>query len=111
MNDNYTQTRSDGYDDTTSNARANLKDEAKDFAHDPTLAKFLDSIWIDARHRLQPLCPDGKCIFLEDRGGAYRHEWMVKAALDRIYAKLDDYEGRSLDRQHALGQLASLPLR
>jgi hypothetical protein len=50
--------------------------------------------------------PDGKCIFLEDRRGAYRHEWMVKAALDRIYAKLDDYEGSNLDRQHALGQLA-----
>jgi|HubBroStandDraft_2_1064218.scaffolds.fasta_scaffold359558_1 hypothetical protein len=31
---------------------------------------------------------------------------MVKAALDRIYAKLDDYEGSNLDRQHALGQLA-----
>jgi hypothetical protein len=36
--------------------------------------------------------PDGKWIFLEDRGGAYPHQGMVKAAFDRIYAKIDDYE-------------------
>jgi hypothetical protein len=39
--------------------------------------------------------PDGKWIFLEDRGGAYPHQWMVKAAFERIHAKIDDYESVS----------------
>ena len=44
-------------------------------------------------------------MFEDNAGGAYRHEWMVKAALDRIFAKIDDYEGRRLHAQHALDEL------
>ena len=39
------------------------------------------------------------------RALAYTPEWMIKAALDRIYAKIDGYEERDLHAQHALDEL------
>jgi len=78
----------------------------RDFTRYPVLGKFLDSIWIHPRSRQQYLEPGGKWILFEDNaGGAYPHESMVKAALDRICAKIDDYEELDLHAQHNLDEL------
>jgi hypothetical protein len=71
----------------------------------PMLAKYLDSIWILPRHRLEYLQPGGRWILFENPGGAYTHDWMVQAALDRICSKIDDYEERDLHGQHSLDEL------
>ncbi len=70
-----------------------------------TLAKYLDSIWIHPRHRLKYLEPGGRWILFEGPGGAYTQDWMVQAALDRIYSKIDDYEERNLHAKHTLDEL------
>src|SRR5260370_32638930 len=70
-----------------------------------TLAKYLDSIWILPRDRLKYLEPGGTWIMFEGLGGAYTRESTIQAVLDRIYAKIDDYEDRNLQAQHALDQL------
>jgi hypothetical protein len=35
-------------------------------------------------------------VMFELPGGAYTHEGMTQAAIDRIQGKIDDYENRSL---------------
>lgn len=76
------------------------------FGRYPMLEKYLDRILITPRHRQQSLGPGGKWVFFEDSaGGAYMDEWMVTAALDRIYAKIEDYEERDLHAQHGLDEL------
>jgi hypothetical protein len=70
-----------------------------------TLAKYLDSIWIHSRQHLEYLEPGSRWILFEEAGGAYTHDWMVRAAFDRIYSKIDDYEERNLHAQHSLDEL------
>lgn len=71
----------------------------------PTLAKYLDSILIHPRERLQQLDSGGHWILFEEGGGAFTHVWMVQAVLDRIDAKIDDYEERGLHGRYSLHEL------
>jgi hypothetical protein len=78
----------------------------RDFIRYPVLGKFLDQIWIHPRPRLHYPEAGGKWILFEgNAGGAYTHESMVKGALDRIRAKIDDYEELDLHSQHTLDEL------
>jgi hypothetical protein len=75
----------------------------KDFApRYPMLAGYLDSIWIRPRQHFKSLA---EWIQFEGTGGSYTHDWMVQAALDRVYAKIDDYEDRNLHVQNSLDEL------
>jgi hypothetical protein len=73
----------------------------------PKLKKYLDSIGIFPRDRMPRLAPDCKWILFEEPGGAYTHEWMVNAALDRIRAKIDKYGKLAYDLRvrHGLNEL------
>ena len=44
-------------------------------------------------------------IGFERAGGAYAPAWMVQAAVDRVLAKVEDYEDRNLHVLHALDEL------
>ena len=77
-----------------------------DFTRYPVLGEVLDSLWFYPRSRQRYLEPSGKWVSFEgSSGGAYTPDWLVNAALDRIYAKVDDYEERDLHARHALGEL------
>jgi hypothetical protein len=73
----------------------------------PKLKKYLDSVWIVPRDRMPRLAPDDRWILFEEPGGAYTHEWMVNAALNRIRAKIDKYGKLAYDlrARHGLNEL------
>lgn len=78
----------------------------RDFECYPVLGKYLHSIWIYPANRLHDAEPNSKWILFEHPGGgAYGHESMLKAALDRICAKIADYAERNLHAQYALDEL------
>jgi len=74
-----------------------------DFTGFPLVAKYLCRVWIHPRRRLQMAVE--RWVMFEDDGGAYTIEWMVQAALDRIYAKIEAYEDLDLHAKHELHEL------
>jgi hypothetical protein len=71
------------------------------FAGYPMLAKYLTGMWVRPGHRPRGL----EWVTFKEPGGAYTPKWMVQAALDRIYAKIEDYEDRNLHSLHSLNEL------
>jgi len=77
----------------------------ENFSGFPVLATYLDSLWIFPRRRLESLLVGQNWITFENAGGAYTPSWMVQAAVDRILAKIEDYEERNLHVLHELDEL------
>jgi hypothetical protein len=78
----------------------------QNFAGFPTVADYLDSVWIFPRRELANLPLGQNWIKFESSGAVSAPSWILGAVVDRILAKIADYEHRSL---HAL--LADLILR
>lgn len=70
----------------------------------PLLRKYLDNVWIFPRYRRQLLSAGMPWILFETTGGPYTPEWMVKAAIDRIAAKIAKYGAEKLAAKHSLGE-------
>ena len=74
----------------------------RDFAGFPTLAKYLDEIWIYPREKFD--FPGEPWVMFELPGGAYTPDWMVQAAIDRIRDKIRKYERANLRAKHSLAE-------
>jgi hypothetical protein len=77
----------------------------EDFAGFPVLQKYGVGLWVYPRSRMQVIPAGYAWVMFRPNGGAYTHEWMVQAAIDRIFAKIEDYEDRKLHEQHSLSEL------
>lgn len=77
----------------------------QDFIGFPVLGSYLESLWIFPRRKLEFLPMGVNWITFEVAGGVYTPLWMVQAAVDRILAKVEDYEDRNLHTRHAFDEL------
>src|SRR2546429_684371 len=78
----------------------------QDFIGFPVLASYLESLWLFPRRRWEFLPVGENWIRFEGvGGGAYTSSWMVQAAVDRILAKMEDYEDRNLHALRALDEV------
>jgi hypothetical protein len=71
----------------------------------PTLKKYMYSFWIFPRSRFAAHYEGWDWVTFRPNGGAYTTDWMVQAAIDRIFAKIEDYEDRYLHNLHGLREL------
>ncbi len=76
-----------------------------DFSAFPMLAKHLHSLWVHPRSKLKALVANEGWVKFEGSGGAYTPQWMVQAVLDRIHAKIVDYDQSNLHGLHSLNEL------
>ena len=77
----------------------------QDFAGFPRVAEYLDSVWIFPRRELVNLPVGQNWIEFENSGAAFAPSWILGAAVDRILAKIADYEDRNLHMRHKLDEL------
>lgn len=77
----------------------------QDFIGFPVLDSYLESLWIFPCRKMEFLAMGVNWITFEGPGGAYTPLWMVQAAVDRMSAKVEDYEHRNLLTRHALDEL------
>jgi hypothetical protein len=71
----------------------------------PVIADYLDSLWIFPRRKLESLQPGHDWIKFENTGAISAPSWILGAVVDRILAKIADYEDRNLHVRHALDEL------
>ena len=71
----------------------------------PVIADYLDSLWIFPRRKLESLQPRQDWIKFENSGAISAPSWILGAVVDRILAKIADYEDRNLHVRHALDEL------
>jgi len=74
----------------------------RDFTGFPTLAKYLDQIWIYPREKVD--FPGEPWVMFELGGGAYTPDSMVQAAIDRIRDKIKKYERANHRAKHSLAE-------
>jgi len=77
----------------------------QDFSAFAMLQKYQIGLQVFPRSRMETLYPGQQWVTFRLNGGAFGHEWMVQAAIDRIFAKIEDYEDRKLHEQHSLDEL------
>ena len=71
----------------------------------PVIADYLDSLWIFPRRKPESLQPGHDWIKFENSGAISAPSWILGAVVDRILAKIADYEDRNLHVGHALDEL------
>jgi hypothetical protein len=71
----------------------------------PTVAEYLESVWIFPRRELANLSVGQSWIKFENSGAAFAPSWILGAVVDRILAKIADYEDRNLHIRHTLDEL------
>jgi hypothetical protein len=74
----------------------------RDFTEYPTLAQYLDEVWIFPREQFD--FPGEPWVIFELSGGPFTPESMVQAAIDRIRAKIKKYENANLRAKHSLAE-------
>jgi hypothetical protein len=77
----------------------------QNFAGFPTVADYLDSVWIFPRRELANLPLGQNWIKFESSGAASGPSWVLGAVVDRVLAKIADYEDRNLHLRHKLDEL------
>lgn len=77
----------------------------RNFVGFPVIEEYLDSVWIFPRRELERLQSGHAWINFENSGALDAPSWMLGAVLDRILAKVADYEHCNLQLQHALDEL------
>ena len=75
----------------------------QNFAGFPTVAEYLESVWIFPRGELANF-PVGQ-NWIKFEGAASAPSWILGAVVDRILAKIADYEDRNLHVRHKLDEL------
>lgn len=73
-----------------------------DFAGYPMLQKYLDHIWIFPRSHYQQFHPSEPWVCFDDRGGAYSHDWLVRALATNVTKKIIKYSANDLRALHNL---------
>jgi hypothetical protein len=76
----------------------------KDFTAYQMLEKYLTDVWIFPRERLPQISASDPWVWFELAGGAYTPDWMVRAAIDRIQAKISKYEHDKICDEHSLDE-------
>jgi hypothetical protein len=71
----------------------------------PVIAEYLDSLWIFPRKKLESLQLGQDWIRFENSGATSAPSWILGAVVDRILAKIADYEHRNLQVRHVLDEL------
>lgn len=71
----------------------------------PLMADYLDSLWVFPRRKPESLQPGHDWIEFENSGAISAPSWILGAVVDRILAKIADYEVRNLHVRHALDEL------
>ena len=71
----------------------------------PVIDEYLDSLWIFPRRKLESPQPGHDWIKFENSGAVSAPSWILGAVVDRILAKIADYEHRNLHLRHALDEL------
>lgn len=79
-----------------------------DFTEFPMLAKYMESFWIFPRWRFRNDYQGWDWVCFRAHGGAYSTDWMVQAAIDRIYAKIEAYKSLDLHGKYGLQELILL---
>jgi hypothetical protein len=79
-----------------------------DFVGFPMLAKYMESFWIFPRGRFKAQSQEVSWVCFRLHGGAYSTDWMVQAAIDRIFAKIEVYEALDLHGKYGLQELILL---
>jgi hypothetical protein len=77
----------------------------QNFAGFPTVAEYLESVWIFPRRELANFPVGQNWIKFENSGAASAPSWILGAVVDRILAKFADYEDRNLHVRHKLDEL------
>ncbi len=72
----------------------------RDFTDYPTLAQYLNDVWIFPRERFK--YSGEPWVMFELSGGAFTPDWMVQAAIERIRDKIKKYQRLNLRADHAL---------
>ena len=75
----------------------------QNFAGFPTVAEYLESVWIFPRGELANF-PVGQ-NWIKFEGAASVPSWILGAVVDRILAKIAEYEDRNLHVRHKLDEL------
>ena len=71
----------------------------------PVIGDYLDSLWIFPRRKLESLQSGHDWIRFENSGAISAPSWILGAVVDRILAKIAEYEDRNLHVRHALDEL------
>jgi hypothetical protein len=71
----------------------------------PVIAEYLNNVWIFPRRKLKRLHPGQDWIKFENSGATLAPSWILGAVVDRMLAKIADYEHRNLQVRHALDEL------
>jgi hypothetical protein len=82
-----------------------LGSAVQNFIGFPVIADYLDSLWIFPRRKLESLHAGHDWIKFENSGAISAPSWILGAVVDRILAKIADYEDRNLHVRHALDEL------
>jgi hypothetical protein len=75
-----------------------------DFGSYPMLKKYLKEVWICPRQSRDERPAKLPWILFEASGCAYTPQWMVRAAIDRIQAKIRMYQSNGIRIRHSLGE-------
>jgi len=76
----------------------------KDFTAYPILKKYLNDVWIFPRECQENLPVGFRWILFETPGGAYTAEFMVQAAIENIWKKINKYKNDDIPATRSLGE-------